>query len=48
MYSISNIESSFYGVRFAKMDDKDFKNYIVIYKEVKRLEEMYAVKKMIV
>lgn len=28
MYSISNIESSFYGVNFAKMNDTDFKNYI--------------------
>ena len=30
MYSISNIEGSFNAVHFAKMNDEDFKNYIII------------------
>ena len=46
MYSISNIESSFYGVHFAKMNEDDFKNYIIIYEEIKRFEEIYAIKKI--
>ncbi|ELC8385724.1 hypothetical protein QYB55_000849 [Clostridium perfringens] len=46
MYSISNIESSFYGVNFAKMNDTDFKNYIIIYQEIKKLEEINTIKKI--
>ena len=46
MYSISNIESSIHGVVFAKMRDEDFKNYIIIYNEIKRLEELNTIKKI--
>lgn len=46
MYSISNIESSFYGVHFAQMNEDDFKNYIIIYEEIKRFEEIYTIKKI--
>ena len=38
MYSIANIESSFNGIRFAEMTNKDFENYIIFYKAIKRLE----------
>lgn len=45
MYSISNIEGSFPGVHFAEMNKEDFKNYIIIYKEIERFEEISAIKK---
>lgn len=44
MYSIANIESSFHGIVFAKMTDEDFENYSIIYKEIKRLEEINIIK----
>lgn len=44
MYSISHIESSFHGVVFAKMTDEDFKNYIIIYNSIKKLEDIKTIK----
>lgn len=46
MYSISNIEISFCGGYFAQMNEDDFKNYIVIYEEIKRFEDLCAIKKI--
>lgn len=46
MYNISHIESSFHGIKFAKMTNEDFQNYSIIYKEIKRLEEINTIKKM--
>lgn len=46
MYSISNIEGSLNAVHFVKMNDEDFKNYIIIEQKIKRLEAINAIKKI--